>query len=200
VIIPKYLYRGDNDSNKQRNLKSLINCEMLLTNLCNGGNGREIFNNSLGQSVNKHIGVGWDKTHFLSFSTNEETAFYYGSNNKQHYEVFEFSEDWDFAVLTLDTTLLIEDSIKEIDIGIYSAQFLPACKEFLPRYNLILIDAFSYLINTGGTNPVFAHAIKNADKDKEWLILPANIWGHTGEFTAKLDTNCISDKRVFKLS
>lgn len=200
ITLPKYLYRGDSDCNNQRQLKALINSGLLLTNLCNGGNGREIFSNPLGQLINKHIGFGWDKTHFLSFSANEETAFYYGSNNRQHDEVYEYTETWDFAVITLDTTSLMPASLKKIDTGIYSAQFLPTCNEFLPTYNLILIDAYSHLKNIGGTNSDFTQAIENADKDKEWLILPAHPFGYNGELTAKLDTNCISDKRVYKVS
>ena len=89
VTLPKNLFRGDSDKNNQRDVKTLINSGIIKTNLCNGGNGREIFNNSLGQLVNRHIGVGLDKTHFLSFSSNEQTAFYYGSYDKEFEEVYE---------------------------------------------------------------------------------------------------------------
>lgn len=49
------------------------------------------------------------------------------------------------------------------------------------------------------TNYDLSTAISNAERDKEWLILPANPFGNIGELTSKLDTNCISDKRVFKV-
>ena len=65
--IPKYLFRGDADPLNKRKLKETFKSGLLLTNLCNGGNGREIFNDSLESLVNKHIAVGWEKTHFLSF-------------------------------------------------------------------------------------------------------------------------------------
>ena len=55
-----------------------------------------------------------------------------------------------------------------------------------------------HLKNIGGTNPDFIQAIEKADKAKEWLILPANPFGYNGELTAKLDTNCIIDKRIFR--
>lgn len=197
-MLPKLLFRGDNDKCNKRQLKSTLNSGVLLTNLCNGGNGREIFSNSLGQLVYKHIGTEWDKTHFLSFSCDEQRAFYYGGKFKLHEEVYDIAEPWDFAVLTFDTATLIADSIKEIDTGIYSAIFNPTCKEFLPIYNVILIDAYSHLTKINSANSNLTTAIENADRDKEWLILPANPFGNNGELTSKLDTNCIIDKRVFR--
>ena len=80
-LLPKYLYRGDKDPHNHRQLRATINSGLLLTNLCNGGNGREIFSKPFGQLINKHIGIGWDKTHFLSFSTDESTAINYGCHN-----------------------------------------------------------------------------------------------------------------------
>lgn len=199
LCVPKYLFRGDSDRKNLRQLRATINSGLLLTNLCGGGNGREIFCNTLGQLINRHIGVGWSKTHFLSFSANQETAFFYASKNEQYDETYDYQEPWDFAVFTLDTTIFISDSIKKIDTGIYAVKYLPTCREFLPTYNLILIDAYSHLKNIGGTNSNFTQAIEKADRDKEWLVLPANPFGYNGELTAKLDTNCITEKRLFKL-
>ena len=196
---PKYLYRGDSDTKNLRHLRETINSGLLLTNLCSGGNGSLIINSTLGQLINKHIGVGWDKTHFLSFSANEETAFFYASKNEQYEEIYDFQETWDFAVFTMDTTIIISESIKEIYTGIYTAKYFPICKEFLPTYNIILIDAFLYLKSIGGTNSDYKKAIEKAGGDQEWLILPSSPFGHNGELTAKLDTNCISEKRLFKL-
>jgi hypothetical protein len=197
--LPKYLYRGDSDPKKERMLKATFESCVLMTNLCNGGNGREIFSNPLGNLINKHISVGWYKTHFLSFSAEERTAFYYGSNDTMYEEVYEEKAIWDFAVFTFDTTLLIPNSIKEIESGIFSAQFIPSCKEFLPFYKVIIIDAFSHLKSISDKNGIELNtAIAKADKDKEWLILPAVPFGNEGELSSKLDTHCISDKRVFR--
>lgn len=55
------------------------------------------------------------------------------------------TSNWDFTVFTIDTTNLIQDSIKEISMGIFVAQFSPTCREFLPSYKIILIDALTHL-------------------------------------------------------
>lgn len=197
--LPKYLYRGDADPLKKRKLKETFKSGLLLTNLCNGGNGREIFSNTLENLINKHIAVGWDKTHFLSFSTNEQTALTYGGNNREHFEVYDDYESWDFIILTFDTSLLIPDSIQQITDGIYKAEFFPTCKEFLPRFKVVLIDTLSHLISISGKSNVdFSSAIEKAKADSEWLILPASPFENNGELTAKFDTACISDKRIFQ--
>lgn len=197
--LPKYLYRGDADPYNKRKLKETFRSGLLMTNLCNGGNGREIFSDSLENLINKHIAVGWDKTHFLSFSINEQTAFLYGANGKEHFEVYDDSEQWDFTVLTFNTTRLRADNINKIAVGIYKAEFFPTCKEFLPTYKVILIDTLSHLTSISTKSSFdFSNAIKNAKADSEWLIFPASPFGYNGEFTAKFDTACITDKRVFR--
>lgn len=199
--LPKYLYRGDSDPYNQRMLKTTFKSQLLMTNLCSGGKGREIFNEPLGHLIDEHIGVGWNKTHFLSFSTEKQRAFYYGSNIRKYYEVYDENETWDFVILTFDTTFLIRDSIMEIGVGIYSAQFIPDCKEFSPTYKVILIDAFSYLKNIVSKSSFeLDRAIANADKDKEWLILPASPFDNDKkeEFTSKFDAHCITEKRVYR--
>lgn len=192
------LYRGDNDENKERKLKENINSAFILTSLSNGGNGRQIFSNSLGQLANKHIVEGWKKSHFFSFSSEEQTAFNYGSKsnkNKEDYYEYEYSEDWDFVVLTFDTNTL--ESIKEMEIGIYSAEYPAHNNEFYPNGKVILIDAVTHLKNINNKNNIDLNsAIANAEKDKEWLILPANPF--QGEFSSKLDTGCITEKRVYR--
>lgn len=199
IELPRFLFRGDSDQDNYRDVRATINSGLLLTPLCKGGNGREIFSNSIGQLANRHIGKVWEKTHFLSFSSDEQTAFHYGSRDKQHDEVYDYKENWDFAVFTFDTTLLIQDSIKEIDRGIYFAQFAPTCKEFLPTYNVVLINAPIHLKSIATTiNLDLTTAIANATRDNEWLILPASPFGYQGEFTGKLDTYCITAKRIFR--
>jgi len=199
ITLPKFLFRGDNDKHNKRLLKSTFKSELFMTNLISGGIGREIFSNTIEQLLNKHIATGWEKTHFLSFSTDEQKAYYYGSDGKPFDDVFDESENWDFTVLTFDTSLLIQDSIKEIETGIYSAQFIPSCNEFLPTYKVILIDAVSHLKSIASKSRIdLTTAIANADNDKEWLILPASPFNYQGELTAKLDAHCITDKRVYR--
>src|SRR4051812_3168526 len=107
MVIPRFLFRGDSDPQNVRQLKLTFNSGLLLTNLINGGNGREILRHSMGELANKHITTKWEKTHFLSFSSNEQTAFYYGSHNKAFEVVHDDKEIWDFVILTFDTNLLI---------------------------------------------------------------------------------------------
>jgi hypothetical protein len=198
-LLPRLLFRGDSDKLNKRLLKSTFKSELFMTNLISGGIGREIFSNTIGQLLNRHIATGWDKTHFLSFSTDEQRAFYYGSDGKPFDDVYYETENWDFAVLTFDTTLLIQDSIKEVDAGIYSAKFIPTCKEFLPTFKVILIDAVSHLKSIASKSNIdMKTAIANADNDKEWLILPVSPFNHQGELTAKLDAHCITDKRLYR--
>lgn len=196
--IPMYLYRGDSDPRGERKLKETFHTALLLTAMANGGNGREIFSAPLNQLINRHVGTGWHKSHFFSFSADEKVAINYGSNFKQNYEVYDDRELWDFTVVTFDTTRLIQNRITLIQDGIYSAQFAPLNREFLPIYNIILIDVFTHLrkISVSASDPILA--ISNAERDKEWLILPTAPFEHRGEFTGKLDTACVSDKRIFR--
>ena len=50
-MLPQYLYRSDSDKKGDRKLKQTINSGVFLTNLCNGGNGREIFDNPLSDNL-----------------------------------------------------------------------------------------------------------------------------------------------------
>lgn len=75
------LYGGDADKFGVRKLKDTIHFSQLQTNLINGGHGRDITEYPLQELIKKHVGVGWQQTHFLSFSTNIDNAFKYGSGN-----------------------------------------------------------------------------------------------------------------------
>ena len=196
--LPKYLYRGDADPENKRKLRETFKSSLLLTNLCNGGNGREIFSNSLEQLINEHIAIGWNNTHFLSFSTNEQIAFKYGSNGREFNETYDELDVWDFTVLTFDTNFLIPERIKQIEIGIFKAEFTPSCKEFFPAYKVFLIDTISHLKSISANSSMnLSTAINKAEADNEWLILPASPFGNKGEFTAKFDTACITEKRMY---
>lgn len=197
-ILPKYLFRGDSDKENKRRLRSTIKSGLLLTNLCGGGNGQEIFKKTLEQLVIRHVSVGWEKTHFLSFTTEERTAIYYASGERDSYPV-DIDEQWDFAIFKLDTSLFIPDSVSQLEIGVYQAEYNPVCKEFCPKYKIILIDVLSCLKNVCVSN-MNSDAITNADRDKEWLILPATFLPGINELTFKLDTSCIIEKDVYCFS
>lgn len=192
MTLPNLLFRGDSF----QRLSPTINRGILLTKLADGGNGREILITPFVNLICRHIGVGWNKTNFLSFSTDEQIAINYGSRNRNHSELF-FGEDWDFAVLTFDTSLLIQESIKEIDTGIYIAEFQPNCKEFLPTFKIVLVDTYTYLKKISVINSNLITELIKAKRDKEWLILPTSPFGSNGERTSKLDMKCITEKKYF---
>ena len=198
MILPKYLYRGDRDSLNTRKLKNTVGSGLLLTNLCSGGDGKKIFNQTLAASINTHVSIGWDKTHFLSFSEDEERALYYATGNFNDYEeVYDLKGAWDFVLLTFDTGRLTDASIEEVKSGLYKANFIPSCKEFQPSFPTYLIDVSKHLKSLSAHTAIdLRKAIANAEQDKEWLVLPAFPFGN-GEFSSKLDTNCISDLRVY---
>jgi hypothetical protein len=193
--LPEYLFRGDQDRYNVRKLKSTLGNGLMMTNLCNGGSGRDIFNQPLKQSVNRHVSIGWGKTHFLSFSEDKNIAMYYACNDKECEETYEIKDDWDFALMTFETSRLT--NMKQVDKGIYQAEFAPTCYEFLPSFKIFLIDIVTHLKALINLDIDLTAAILNAERDREWLILPAFPFGN-GEFSSKLDTNCISETQVFK--
>jgi hypothetical protein len=196
--LPRFLYRGDSDKNNERKLRQTISSGVLLTSLSNGGNGKEIFTSDFYQLVNKHIDFGLSKSNFLSFTTNENTAFYYASKSVEFEEIYNFSEKWDFCVLTFDFNTLQKDTFQEYVKGLYYAEFNPICKEFYPRFQILLIDTYKYLKNKNNSKSYLNEAIFKAERDSEWLILPLNPFEFYGEFTSKLDINCITEKRIFR--
>jgi hypothetical protein len=105
-MVPRFLFRGDADSREERKLRSVYPGNFhgfLLTNLSNEGSGREIFTGPLVAAVNRHVGVGWPKTHFLSFSASRDRAVAFAAGREQYRLVPTDAERWDSAVITLDT-------------------------------------------------------------------------------------------------
>ena len=81
-MIPQLLYRGDGDTQKERSLRTNHPSSAyggLLTNLSNGGSGRDIFSSPLISTVNRHVNEGWEKTHYLSFSEERTRALAFAS-------------------------------------------------------------------------------------------------------------------------
>lgn len=197
VTLPRYLYRGDSDMANKRQLRTTINHGLLMTNLSRGGNGQEVFQKPLVKLINTHVSIGWEKTHFLSFTTESEVAFFYAAGKKFHYQTHT-DDNWNFAIFTLDTSLFNPDSIEQVDTGIYKATYYPTCREFLPFFTVILIDVSTCLRNIQDSfNDNLINAISNADRDKEWLLFPATAMRDSSEYTSKLDTGCIAQKEVY---
>lgn len=195
--LPTYLYRGDSDPNNVRKLKSTLRGGLLLTNLCNGGSGREIINNGLKDSIVKHVDTGWNKTHFLSFTEREENAFSYATSSSDYDEIYDFDEDWDFAIHQIDTSKF--NNLKELGTGLYQATYTPMFKEFYPSFPIMIIDVVNHLrsIAVPGQTDLDG-ALANAEEDSEWLILPAFPFDRN-ELSSKMDMNCFEQpSRIFK--
>ena len=198
--LPKFLYRGDSDRENKRQLRTTFNHGFLLTGLSDGGNGWEIFHNPLEKLVHRHVAPGWLKTHFLSFTTDKGKALVYGGGNGDHYPIS--SDDrWDFVLFTLDTDRFIPDSIKQLETGVYQAEYYPHSREFLPTYRILLIDVATFLHYVHlSENDDYSESIFKAKRDKEWLVYPATPMRDSNENTSKFDTGCIIYKEVFKLT
>ncbi len=197
AILPQFLYRGDCDKDNTRQLRTTINHGLLMTNLSRGGNG-QVFQKSLVELINRHVSIGWEKTHFLSFTSDKNIAFYYGGSGYMYYQTYS-DDNWDFALLTLATSKFLPDSIAQIETGVYRTSYYPVCREFLPLYTIVLIDIVSFLKEIKQTNNNLSEAIYNAERDKEWLIYPATSMRDSNEFTSKLDMGCIVEKEVYKI-
>lgn len=124
-MIPQKLYRGDSDPQGYRLLKETISHNHFQTNLINGGQGRLINEVPLVNLINRHVGYGWDKTHFLSFSEDENTALRHGigcTPFELASKLLDFSAyygnrvDWDFAVLEFDASLV---RVNKITAGVF---------------------------------------------------------------------------------
>lgn len=187
-------------------MKSTIEHYQLQTNLINGGNGRIIFEKPLLDLIDHHVGIGWSKTHFLSFSEKETTAYRFGIGcqieelenkilNYTHY--FDQNTNWDFAIIVLGTKNI---KFNEINNGVYEALYLPTLTKFkyLRYYKAIFINVSKALTN----HARYIESYNNSIRDREWLVLPATkilLNSNISEYSGILDGGCISEIKKFKL-
>lgn len=220
-MIPRFFFRGDADSRDERKLRSVYPGGFrgfLLTNLSNEGSGREIFTAPLVAGVNRHVGAGWPKTHFLSFSSSRDRAIAFVAGPEKHRLVPANPERWDSAVVTLDTTRFTASL--ELETGLYRctypgrvpvlfdsrltgdtiARFVANAPEQGRPIHILLIDVASYLRQQiSGGRAGLEDTLGKATRDSEWLILPLDPCdGAPGELTAALDDGCISTFERFK--
>lgn len=212
--LPKLIFRGDADPNGRRKLREVFPGSAyggLLTNLSNHGQGLEIFSQDFQDIVNRHISIGWNKTHFLSFSCSRDRAIYFaGGESKLRLKPSD-SDNFDSAIFVLNTEKFTD--VRLISPGVFlcsypsksvtGAQNLPignsilralsAFKNPASTSTLLLIDATTYLKQEASSNKMyFLSALKNAQRDEEWLALPLDLCeGVPGEFSALLDDGCL---------
>jgi hypothetical protein len=192
-----HLFRGDGDYAGTRNLKNLLKRGFVQTNLVNGGSGREIFERPIIQSIKNHVTDDWRSTHFLSFSENEQTAINFGlgrsNQNREFDEYWDEDDDWDFLILSITGHNFID--VEEKSPGIYSARFIPSFKQFLPTYDILLINVVKVLSSVPADDSKHREALFNAKRDSEWLLLPTQPTDFSGrtEFRGLLDAILFSD-------
>lgn len=217
------MYRGDADPEKKRNLKEVYPGSLysgLLTNMSDSGNGLEIFSESIIGLINRHVEIGSNKSHFLSFSESRDRAIFFAtSNSKSGFKKVKLDENWDAGLITLDTTKFVR--CREIETGVFKCQYQSRTHTVNPclsteatnreiieaavssliaatkLIDILLIDVVNLLRTRKNTN--LAQAIANAERDSEWIVLPLEpAQDIPGEFTARLDDGCISSFERFK--
>jgi hypothetical protein len=204
--LPEFLYRGDADKTGKR-LRETIQHNQYQTNLINGGEGREIFETPLLDLISKHVGNGWSKSHFLSFTENLLTAYQYGSGKKNlttdqmeigFLDYYDTQNDWDFAILTLQTE---NARWHELGPGVFEGFYQAGLRTFVkdnPEYRIILMHVATILSYVGDLG--YRRALVNGERDKEWLLLPATLFTfnkNLSQYSAILDGgNLITYKKI----
>lgn len=191
------LFRGDGDYSESRKLRTLLDRGLVQTNLVNGGNGRQIFEKPIIENIQNHVTDNWKTTHFLSFTESFEVAIDFGRGrrnaSKEFDEYLDERNSWDFIVFSIESNTL--DQLRELSPGVYSTSFVPSFKQFLPVYNIVLIDVVKVLSNAPKSDLIWKNALDNAKRDLEWLLLPAattNL-GRGTEFRGLLDCVIFSE-------
>jgi len=220
-MIPQLLYRGDGDAQNERSLRIVYPGSAyggLLTNLSNGGSGRDIFSSPFISTVNHHVDEGWAKTHYLSFSEYRARAMTFASGKSgKNLKPVERGGSWDAALITLDTGRFTK--CEELEIGVYRCLYprkpISASQLSIPELimrsfdnaklvgqpvEILLIDVASFLCaQVEKTKEDLSTAIANAKRDAEWLVLPTGYAVEIpGEFTSKLDDGCILGFECFR--
>lgn len=192
-----------------------------MTNLASGGVGREIFSTPLVDSIRRHVDIGWEKTHFLSFSETYSTAERFAGATDKRRLVMTEQSDWDAAIIVIDTKCFKVDEV--CDSGLYRCHYelIPKnhCKHDLSdllahqiprqiasiyRHNrpvpILLIDLVSYLNGQKAKGVCrIEESLSKASNDSEWLILPVeSVPKIPDEYTAALDISCVSKFECFK--
>lgn len=214
------LWRGDSDSLNSRLLRTTLPvAEGLASNMINGGNPFALSQQGFVQSITNHVSLGWQHTHFLSFSKNKQIAqgFAIGHSGKQLQRSNQ--QNWDTLIVELDMNRLTHIQSLAAGMDHYTFQELPLQQNLIqiPLFplglarqlafqnrissirNILMIDVHQHLtqLQTTGQS-ISQQAISNAQRDQEVLILPLDPIQGSGGSTALLDFGCISNIEYFK--
>ena len=216
-MLPRFLYRGDSDPDRLRNLKSGFGSGFYLSNLSNLGYGAAVFRRPLIESVRRHVVGEWEKSHFLSFSESLIVARAFASGPAAQTLSPAMGVHWDALVLTLDTARC--STLTEVETAMWRGTYPGRAitgpgstwvhqiaraanySQIGRAIPILLIDVKRHLehqIAKGVTG--LEPALEKARRDREWLILPLDTGPEIhGEFTSMLDDGCISDAERFEL-
>lgn len=219
--MPQLLFRGDRDDAATRQLRQTWHSGYVLTNLANGGSGREIFSQPLVELATRHVDVGWAKTHFLSFSANRQVAegFAKGPSaaNKTLVALPPETEPWETSILTFEWGRL--QRVASVGAGVLVGEFpdddryttnVPLMAQIARKIEaskkpgvtmvrLLLIDVVTSLSHAASSGVSgLDSALAKARRDEEWLVLPMDPFpGAAGELTATLDDACLLPREKF---
>jgi hypothetical protein len=144
----------------------------------------------------RHVNPGWKETHFLSFTECKARAEYYGSSYKNYIPYFG-QPDWDFLLLTISFKNLSSLVVNEIFKGVYFIKYKTNVAGFNGLGKILLLDLVSYFNELLRINISISQAhMDNAERDKEWLILPVNDFD-IDEFSCKIAADFLSDIEYF---
>jgi hypothetical protein len=105
--------------------------------------------------INKHVGIGWTKSHFLSFTESLLTACQYGSRKKNlttdqievgFLDYYGTQNDWDFGLVTLQ---IRNARWRELGPGVFEGFYQAGQRTFAkdnPEYRIILMNVATILL------------------------------------------------------
>ena len=195
---PNYLFRGDCRDNGE--VIKHFRMAGLHTRLINGGNPQYVTEVGLLEAIRVHIAPQiserdlQQKSHFISFTSNREKALFYASSGeseklvecKSYTEsryIFSFdtsqsvivNEDVGIYTLSYESqpTAIEPDSQSFNDLILFVAFKNELQKKGTTKHTLCLLDVVTYLkaYPQYQTSP---EALKNAERDSEWLVLPTD--------------------------
>lgn len=225
VMIPKYLYRGDKIGNPT--LPEHHYFDGLHSKLIQSGNPAYITQNGIYKAINSHISPQNDdelsfyrSSHFLSFTESIEVAKYYASDKKpiELIETPKYTERRYIFIFNINKTIVEQKSKFIFKISFKCNRNLiesrtidtpepfdliknkcELCQIENMFHTILLLDVVSILKK----NPEYKtdkQSLFNAERDKEWLILPYDYKTELFGFSANIPRADFWSIKYFRLS